>query len=389
MTRLISLKSLLAAATGFTALALQGQPAAVLPQGTVEVDGVIDDSWESVEANVIEEALLASPPAESDFSASWKGQWDEDNLYLLFVVEDDTPTEYNPIEFDRTSLNIFEIDPSVLEFITNNLASITRNYWEFDVLQIFIDPDLSAGTDFDGVDDTHLVIPRDIVSPIEFQVDPLDLAGSDAAYFSSYSDGVFVLELSIPMAALSTLTPEVGTQFGMDVLASDQTSDDALDVTELLGWGDAGTGVPETYLVVELGEPLDGGIRDLVPGEVPAALFDSTIVTAEDDTTTTYESSWWGTYMIDIDSLNRNVMDTGFLGYVQFTSISTASSAYFYSYLTEDIVWTNEVYWPAGYGYSYTRGAWLYFSPFNDVTTGSIFIFNYTDGAWETYEIEG
>lgn len=389
MTRPTSLKILLAATAGFTALALQAQPAAVLPQGTVEVDGTIDDSWESVEANAIEEALLANPPAESDFTASWKGQWDEDNLYLLVVVEDDTPTEYNPIEFDFDVLNLFEIDPSVLEFITNNLASITRNYWDFDVLQVFIDPDLSAGTDFDGVDDTHLVIPRDIVSPIEFQVDPLDLAGSDAVYFSSYSDGVFVLEFSIPMAALSTLTPEVGTQFGMDVLASDQISDEAVDVTELLGWGPAGTGVPETYLVVELGEPLDGGIRDLVPGEVPAALFDSTIVTAEDDTTTTYESEWWGTYMIDIDALNRNVMDTGFLGYVQFTSISTASSAYFYSFLTEDIVWTNEVYWPAGYGYSYTRGAWLYFAPSNDVSTGSIFIFNYTDGAWETYEIEG
>lgn len=68
-----------------------------------EIDGVIDNAWNGVEATTIvnwgdEEDGTASPaPDEDDFAASFKLLWDNDYVYFLGIIVDDiltTPEKY-------------------------------------------------------------------------------------------------------------------------------------------------------------------------------------------------------------------------------------------------------------------------------------------------------
>lgn len=384
MTRSTALKFFLAGFTGIAGFASQGlsQPAAVLPQGTAIVDGIVEEEWDLVEDIFLEEDLLGSSPAAEDFSAYWKGFWDETNLYLLFVVEDSTPTTYNPIEIDMSNLEVFQIPVSFLHYIVENLDRITSNFWEYDVAQIYIDPDLSAGASFDGVDDTHVVFPRD-GSMAEFMADPLGISSSVQVAATS-SDNVWVLEMSIPLSDLG-LAAEEGTQFGMDLVASDRGSEDSVQLVNQLGWGPGGnTILPEDFLVVELGEP---AATRPEPGDVPDALLEDSILVSSDDQAIVYESEWFGVYSSPVDELNKNIVYNDFLGWLQFASISTPQISYIYSFTLADMLYTSSTLYPQ-YAYAYIMESWLFFNPSNDVANGSIWVYNYAASEWQQFSVE-
>jgi len=384
MTRSTALKYFLAGITGLAGFALQGlsQPAAILPQGTAVVDGIVEEEWDLVEDIFLETDLLGSSPAAEDFSAYWKGFWDESNLYVLFVVEDSTPTAYNPIELDLSNLETFKIPVSFLHYIVQNIDRITSNFWEYDVAQIYIDPDLSAGTAFDGVDDTHIVFPRD-GSMADFMADPLGIAAVAEVAISS-SENVWVLEMSVPLSDLG-LAAEEGTQFGMDLVVSDRGSEDSVELINQLGWGVGGnTVLPEDFLVVEFGGPTSVSPE---PGDVPNALLDNSIIVSEDDTEIVYESEWFGVYSIPVDEVNKNVVYTDFLGWAQFASVSTPNIAYIYSFVIGDMLYTNQSLYPQ-YAYAYILQSWLYFNPTNSVTNGSIWAYNYAVDEWQEFTVD-
>ncbi len=88
---------------------------------TPEMDGKVDNIWEQAEWATIAHEWLEEPAtlSEGDFSGRFKALWTEDKLYLLVETEDDQLVD------DTT-------DP-------------LKDYWEDDLLEVFIDEDHSGG----------------------------------------------------------------------------------------------------------------------------------------------------------------------------------------------------------------------------------------------------
>jgi len=86
---------------------------------SMTIDGVADEkAWDEAEWNEIDQRWLGEPYSEDDFSGRFKLSWDENYLYLMAEITDDK------------LVNIYEG---------------TNQYWNDDILEIFIDEDLSGG----------------------------------------------------------------------------------------------------------------------------------------------------------------------------------------------------------------------------------------------------
>lgn len=78
-----------------------------------------DPAWQSVEWLPLDQVWIGAPPAAADFSGRYKILWDENNLYVLAAITDDT---------------LVDIHPDGL-----------LKYWDDDCLEIFVDEDASGG----------------------------------------------------------------------------------------------------------------------------------------------------------------------------------------------------------------------------------------------------
>ncbi|MCC7464834.1 MAG: CBM9 family sugar-binding protein [Saprospiraceae bacterium] len=88
--------------------------------GTPLLDGDAKDSvWADVPWRPLDQVWLGQPPAAADFSGRYKVLWDENNLYLLAEIIDDTLIDRHP----------------------DGLLK----YWDDDCLEIFVDEDASGG----------------------------------------------------------------------------------------------------------------------------------------------------------------------------------------------------------------------------------------------------
>ncbi|MBL7775644.1 MAG: hypothetical protein JNK89_06545, partial [Saprospiraceae bacterium] len=88
--------------------------------GTPVLDGsAADDIWEASDWQLIDQVWIGNPPSADDFSGRYKIAWDENNLYLLAEITDDS---------------LLDIHPDALEY-----------YWDDDCLEIFLDEDASGG----------------------------------------------------------------------------------------------------------------------------------------------------------------------------------------------------------------------------------------------------
>jgi hypothetical protein len=88
--------------------------------GTPLINGKADDpAWQTAEWLPLDQIWLGPPPTAADFSGRYKILWDENNLYLLAEITDDT---------------LLDIHPDGL-----------LNYWDDDCLEIFVDEDASGG----------------------------------------------------------------------------------------------------------------------------------------------------------------------------------------------------------------------------------------------------
>lgn len=88
--------------------------------GTPLINGKADDpAWQTAEWLPLDQVWLGAPPAAEDFSGRYKILWDENNLYVLAEITDDT---------------LLDIHPDGLV-----------NYWDDDCLEIFVDEDASGG----------------------------------------------------------------------------------------------------------------------------------------------------------------------------------------------------------------------------------------------------
>jgi hypothetical protein len=88
--------------------------------GTPLLDGIGDDNaWQSAQWLPLDQVWLGAAPAASDYAGRYKLVWDENNLYVLAEITDDT---------------LIDIHPDGLV-----------KYWDDDCLEIFVDEDASGG----------------------------------------------------------------------------------------------------------------------------------------------------------------------------------------------------------------------------------------------------
>ncbi len=88
--------------------------------GSPLLDGKSDDpSWQDAPWHPLDQVWIGTPPAASDFLGRYKMLWDENNLYVLAEITDDTLVDTHP----------------------DGLLK----YWDDDCLEIFVDEDASGG----------------------------------------------------------------------------------------------------------------------------------------------------------------------------------------------------------------------------------------------------
>lgn len=88
--------------------------------GTPILDGsAADDVWEQAEWYPIDQVWIGNPPNPNDFTGQYKLAWDENNLYILALITDDSLVDTHPDGLEA--------------------------FWDDDCLEIFLDEDSSGG----------------------------------------------------------------------------------------------------------------------------------------------------------------------------------------------------------------------------------------------------
>ncbi|MEX0324929.1 MAG: sugar-binding protein [Puniceicoccaceae bacterium] len=190
LTRITKLLPFLALFATLSGLSGQDFPEADINPGTVTVDGLIDTVWDSVAEQALSVDIDQTSPEAPDFSGYWKGLWDSEHLYILMVTTDDVTVPWPGFSF-----------------------------WQFDMTEIFIDPDNSKGDSYDGMNDSQFIWPRNGEGQIPF-TNPLGLTLPFEMEALVQGEGVVVLEVALPLADLG-ITPQAGTQVGLDIYMKD------------------------------------------------------------------------------------------------------------------------------------------------------------------------
>lgn len=108
------------AATEFSNAAPPVEVDQLAPYGSPVIDGKGDDAvWEMSEWLPLDQVWIGKDLSADDFNGRYKLAWDENNLYVLAEITDDTLIDIHPDGLDH--------------------------YWDDDCLEIFIDEDASGG----------------------------------------------------------------------------------------------------------------------------------------------------------------------------------------------------------------------------------------------------
>lgn len=98
----------------------EGKTVFSAPYGSPLLDGNANDPvWQQSEWLPLDQGWIGQPPAASDYAGRYKLAWDENNLYVLAEITDDTLIDIHPDGLDH--------------------------YWDDDCLEIFVDEDASGG----------------------------------------------------------------------------------------------------------------------------------------------------------------------------------------------------------------------------------------------------
>lgn len=85
----------------------------------IKIDGIANEpAWVSAQSYQLDQPWLGEPYSKEDFTGSFKLSWDESNLYLLAEIRDDS--------------------------LINQYEGLEQ-YWNDDILEVFIDEDASGG----------------------------------------------------------------------------------------------------------------------------------------------------------------------------------------------------------------------------------------------------
>lgn len=171
--------------------------------GTPEVDGKIDDVWNTTNHNVIDIVMLTE---KDELYRGWfKALWDENNLYVLAKIYGESFDDSNP------------------------------NPWENDSFEVFVDEDGKKTTKY--YEDDYQVRSdfRGFKSGQNY-----DLENMTAS--ATLNDDHYIVEMAIPP---KTVTLKDGTSLGFDIQVN--AAPTALSPRKLYGWNEAGrNGAPSS-----------------------------------------------------------------------------------------------------------------------------------------------
>lgn len=124
----------------------------------ITLDGIAsEDAWEHAQWHQLDQRWLGKPYNEQDFSGKFKLTWDENYLYLLAEITDDTLFHH---------------------------YEGTEQYWNNDILEIFVDEDASGGN--------HQYNYNAFAYHIDKNYDVFDIApDSNAYYFNDHVDAAY------------------------------------------------------------------------------------------------------------------------------------------------------------------------------------------------------
>ncbi len=90
------------------------------PYGSPTIDGIgEEEDWQQAEWLPLDQLWIGKAPTPADFTGGYKLVWDENNLYLLAEITDDTLVDTHPDGLQQ--------------------------FWDDDCLEIFVDEDASGG----------------------------------------------------------------------------------------------------------------------------------------------------------------------------------------------------------------------------------------------------
>lgn len=159
------------------------------------INQTIESVWAIAPIRNIGNVTLGGMP--SDYAGKWRALYNSTNLYFLVEVSDAVKT--------------------------NDSGG---NWWEDDVIEIFIDGNNSKGTAYDGVNDFQLGFRW---NDNTIRVGGYSVTNTTGIVFSNYATAAgYTLEVAIPWSTIGA-TPAIGYAIGLDVQVDDDDNGGSRD----------------------------------------------------------------------------------------------------------------------------------------------------------------
>ena len=188
---------------------------------SITIDGSIESAWLNATENTANNTTGNVTDA-TDLSAGFRTLWDSTNLYVLVNVTD-----------------------------ANTVSDSGIEPWNDDIVELFIDGNLSRGAAFDGVDDFEFGFRFN--DPGTVHIGSNSVNNSTGVTFQiTPTAGGYLAEIAVPWTTLE-VTPGVGTVLGLEVQVSDDDDGGANDGK--IAWSDPADQAfqnPSTFGVVQL-----------------------------------------------------------------------------------------------------------------------------------------
>jgi hypothetical protein len=164
------------------------------------IDGIKDESWNYPEYHTLENEILGSPFLEGDLSASYKARWDDEHLYILVEVKDDS--------------------------LMNDSSALP---WEDDAVEIFIDGNNEKASGYDA-NDYHFVFRWNDDTVYAYQESALPVNPDGVSFAQEATQQGYIMEMQIAWSALG-VTASTAKPIGFDVYVNDDDAGGTLDRT--------------------------------------------------------------------------------------------------------------------------------------------------------------
>ena len=169
----------------------------------INIDGQEDGQWNTT-AETIAYVNTGIVDNDQDLSATWKGLWDDQYLYLFVQVNDD----------------VNSVDGT--------------NAWNDDGLELYIDADVSGGEAYDGINDYQVGFQSGNNTSMDYGFNSAtSLTGVSHAFYSAGTGYTF--EVAIPWSSLG-ISPANGTITALDIHVIDD--DNGGDREGKMAWAD-------------------------------------------------------------------------------------------------------------------------------------------------------